>query len=275
MPGRKHQCDEIRVAEPPLGGGLGCRGNLAGFKTVEFGDIGEHHREIIGVGQEVLLKAGGQARECCVVFTEGGFGVVIQAGASNSELVEVAFHEVPRFGIEPTVCASGVHGRNSGEKSRIEGDRVGVRREQRCQSLLELIGEIVAVRGALIEKDVRHAFEKLAADFERNDSVRKGRLVGATGNRSDLTELVNKRFLKGRKVVCVRNFRKRRKSEGQRAQFEERVCHAFTLRGCPSGCHSRPRWAGIRWLRPLVLHGNGALSGHQNCGAIVQSHNGS
>ena len=229
MSGGKNESDEVLALEATLLRGLGGGGDLAGFETVELCDILDHDCQLVGVGEQVLLEAGPCRRELLVVVAQRGLLLVVEAGAGDGELREVALDEVARLVVEVEALELVVEGLDAPEQLRIELDRVGVRGEQGCDPLLEFGGGVVAVCRGLVEEHPRDALEQLAALFEGDHRVLERRHVPPTGDALDLRELVGHALLEGRQVMLVGDLGEGRHAEGEGTRFEEGIGHPTTL----------------------------------------------
>jgi hypothetical protein len=143
--GEQHKGDEVLVAEAALTGGFGCRGDLALGQPVELLRGVHYDGEGVGVGEQVLFEAGGEGGEPQIVVAEGIFLVRAQPGAGLGELGEVALHQVGALGVEVELGELVVHGGDPAVEGGVEADRVGVGGQQRCQLLLERVGELAAI----------------------------------------------------------------------------------------------------------------------------------
>ena len=106
---REDEGDQIFPVDPSLPDSFGCGRDLPGFETVELGDVVDHDREIVGVGQEVLLESRIEGRQSLVQLAQFLLLRVIEGGPGDGVLREGALHEVARLGIAvPVIRAKGV-----------------------------------------------------------------------------------------------------------------------------------------------------------------------
>ena len=97
MAGRQHERDQPSL-ELAVGRRLRRRGELAGVEAVELGDVGDVHREVVRIGEQVLLERGGQRGDALVEVLEGLLLGVVEAGAGQRHLDVPALDEVLLLG---------------------------------------------------------------------------------------------------------------------------------------------------------------------------------
>ena len=83
--------------------------------------------------------------------------------------------EAARFGVKLECVAGVVEGLNPREELGIEQDRVVVRRQPRGDLRLDLVQDIVRVRGRQCKEHVGNAGQQSARSFHRHDRVLEGR----------------------------------------------------------------------------------------------------
>ena len=88
----------------PMGRRCSC-GDLAAGETVELCLIVDEHREVDGVGEPLLLEAGGERREGGVELREALLGRIAQPRAGHRELGAVALDEEAGLRVEGAHCA--------------------------------------------------------------------------------------------------------------------------------------------------------------------------
>ncbi|HEY5019893.1 MAG TPA: hypothetical protein VII17_02630 [Steroidobacteraceae bacterium] len=115
-----------------------------------------------------------------------GFG---QTRPGAHELGVIALEQLPRFAIELQPRALTVQCLDAGEQSRIEMNRILVRRQLRRHLALKLQRGSVAVGSGLIEECPRHAGEHCAGALQSNYRVLKARRLGVTGDGRSFGEL--------------------------------------------------------------------------------------
>jgi hypothetical protein len=95
MPRGQHEGHEVSALEAALARRVCRRRDRALVEAVELGDILDQDREVVGVGEEVLLESRREAGQSLVELAQARLALLVEPGAGDRELRVVPLDEVP------------------------------------------------------------------------------------------------------------------------------------------------------------------------------------
>ncbi|MET3800760.1 hypothetical protein ABID70_000715 [Clavibacter michiganensis] len=223
VPGGQHERDEVLPLQPAVGGGLRGGRDGAGAQAVELRHVVDHDGEVVGVLEQVRLEARRQDGQAAVEVAEQVLRGVVEAGARDRELGQVALDEVDGLGVEAGLVARVVDGADPGVERGVEADRVLVRGELGGDLRLELAREGGAVRGGEREEDVADAVEDPTGPLERDEGVLERRRLGGVGDGAHLGEMLGDAGLERGTEVLLPDPGEGGHAVGEGARFEEGI----------------------------------------------------
>jgi hypothetical protein len=231
LAGGQHQRDEPAV-EAPRTGRLAGRGTRAVVEPIELALVDEVQREVVRVGEEVLLEGRRQRRQLGVQLGQAGAGVGIERGAAEHGLAMDAFEQVRLVGIECQLVAHAVQQADPGEEPRVQPDGIVMGSEDRGELSLEGVDRLVGVGRARVLEDGQHPAQELARAFEREEGVLERRRRRIVGDGVDVGVLLAHAEFDRLPVVLRPYECEERQPVGEGAGFEEwirRVAHPTTI----------------------------------------------
>jgi hypothetical protein len=155
----------------------------------------EHERPAALVGEDVLGEGGADRRQPFVDGRELLLIGVVERGARPDENRVVAVRDA-RF-LLPEARPAGPYGCYAAIEFGVEGDPVGVAREERRDLALDRLQRLVGVRAGEVEERRAHALEGYPRELERHDGVLKAWRLGRGDDFVDRPELVRHLRLEG------------------------------------------------------------------------------
>ena len=110
------------------------------------------------------------------------------------------------------------------KQSRVQVNRIAVRRKLWRDLLLNLLQSIVCVRTRDAEERRSHAAKHRTRALQRSDRILKRRCVACTRNRMHLGPLLRHRARKRLRVVLILDAIEVRCAEWQGARLKQRIC---------------------------------------------------
>lgn len=217
LPGGQDQRDQISAVQAALRGLVGERLDRVRREPVELGDVLDHHRALVGVGEQVPLERGPEGREALVDVPEPALVPSVQRGARPGEVGEVALQQ------PPLLLVGRLDRLDALEQPPVEVDRVGVLGEPGRDGLLDLLHARSGVGRRLVEEHRRDAVEQRARPLQRLDGVLERRRLRVRGDLLDLREVLGHALLERRRVVLLPDLLERRQPVRQVAGTEEGV----------------------------------------------------
>ena len=221
----------------PRGGGDRVR-----RQPVEPRGVVDDEGRVVGVGEQPGAELRGQRRQLGVQRAQPLLRGGVEARAGPDRVAVAAFQQAQRLGVQAELVAGGVQRVQPGEQGRVQGDRVGVRGEQRRDPGLGLADTRGGQRPDEHEEHRRDPPQRRARPFQRDDGVVERGRPGQGGDRGDLGALLGHRDVEGLREVLLADRGEVGEAEGQRARGEERVHarvrHGLTRRpppGAPCG----------------------------------------
>jgi hypothetical protein len=95
MPRGQHEGHEVSALEAALARRVRRRRDRALVEAVELGDILDQDREVVGVGEEILLESRREAGQSLVELAQARLALLVEPGAGDRELRVVPLDEVP------------------------------------------------------------------------------------------------------------------------------------------------------------------------------------
>ncbi len=204
----------------------------AGVEAGELGLVGDVHRKVVRVGEELLLERGRQRREPFVQRAESFAFGGIESRARQHGLAVRTLDEIHLIGIEAELVPPAVEHAESGEQAWIEPDRVAMGGEPRCELGFEGVEGLVGVGGARVLEHGQYTPKQRTRPLERHEGVLEGGRCGILRDRLHFVALLLQACLDRLEVVFRTHEREHRQSVGERTRLEEGVvgtAHPTTL----------------------------------------------
>ena len=228
---------EQPAGQTPLGGGGGGRGGGVRAQPRDPGLLVQVDGGGVGGVGDQGVEALGQRRQLRVERAQAFLAGTGQAGTGPDEVTVVALEQPQLVGVQAEGGATGVQVVDPGEQPSVEGQRVGVRGQQRGELLVDGPDAGGGVRAGQRRDHGAGPLQQPAAALQGEHGVGEGRLAGEGGDRLPLRALLRGAGRQRRTHVLLADLVERRQAVRQGAGPGERVVRGQTGRRGGGGRH--------------------------------------